>query len=124
MMETDITFYKQQAAEKAVEFVKSGMVIGLGEGSTAIYAVHKIGELYSSGTLTDILGISCSIKVEEETRRYGIPLTTLNKHPIVDLTIDGADEVDPQFNSKKSWPRQVNERSSWLTRASCQRNLG
>ena len=89
---------KQQAAERAVEFVESGMVVGLGVGSTAIFAVRRIAELLGDGQLQDILGVPCSIRVGEEAERLGIPLTTLDAHPVVDLTIDGADEVDPQLN--------------------------
>jgi len=97
-MNEQITHYKKMAAEKAVEFIKSGMVIGLGEGSTSIFAIQKIGELCTSGALIDIMGIACSRKVEEVARQCGIPLTTLNDNPIIDITIDGADEVDPHFN--------------------------
>lgn len=89
---------KKQAAERAVEFVESGMVVGLGHGSTASFAVHRIAQLLHVGQLQDILGVPCSIQVEAEARRLGIPLTTLEKHPLVDLTIDGADEVDPHLN--------------------------
>jgi ribose 5-phosphate isomerase A len=92
---------KQQAAERAVEFVKSGMVVGLGHGSTAIFAVRRIAKLLHEGQLQDILGVPCSRQVEEEVRQLGIPLTTLDERPVVDLTIDGADEVDPDLNMIK-----------------------
>lgn len=86
---------KQQAAEYAVNFIKSGMVVGLGTGSTAILAVRHIAKLLDSGELTNIVGIPTSIRIEEAARELGIPVTTLEEQPIVDLTIDGADEVDP-----------------------------
>jgi ribose 5-phosphate isomerase A len=89
---------KQQAAERAVEFVESGMVIGLGHGSTAVFAVRRIAELLKVGTLKKILGIPCSVQVEAEARKLGIPLTTLEEHPVIDLTIDGADEVAPNLD--------------------------
>ena len=89
---------KQRAAERAVEFVKSGMVVGLGHGSTAIFAVRRIARLLHEGQLQDILGVPCSLQVKEEAHQLGIPLTTLDEHPVVDLTIDGADEVDPDLN--------------------------
>ena len=89
---------KQQAAERAVDFVKSGMVVGMGHGSTAIFAVRRIAELLHEGQLQDILGVPCALQVEAEARRLGIPLTTLDEHPVVHLTIDGADEVDPNLN--------------------------
>jgi ribose 5-phosphate isomerase A len=94
----DIAQLKQQAAERAVEFVESGMVVGLGHGSTAAFAVRLIAQLLRDGQLQDILGVPCSRQVEEEAGRMGIPLTTLDEHPIVHLTIDGADEVDPHLN--------------------------
>jgi ribose 5-phosphate isomerase A len=91
------TNFKQRAAEHAVESVESGMVVGLGHGSTAIWATRKIAELIQSGNLHNVLGIPCSAMIEEEARKLGIPLTTLEEHPQIDLTIDGADEVDPQL---------------------------
>jgi ribose 5-phosphate isomerase A len=94
----DTAQLKQQAAERAVAFVESGMVVGLGHGSTAIFAVRRIAQLLRDGQLHDILGVPCSRQVEEEARRIGIPLTTLDEHTSVDLTIDGADEVDPHLD--------------------------
>lgn len=94
----EIAELKRQAAERAVDFVESGMIVGLGEGSTAIYAIRRIGQLIATGALCDILGVPCSRNVEETARALGIPLTTLDDHPAIDLTIDGADEVDPALN--------------------------
>jgi ribose 5-phosphate isomerase A len=94
----DVTELKRQAAEMAVTFVESGMVVGLGVGSTAVFAVRRIGQLLAEGVLTDIVGVPCAERVAAEARELGIPLTTLEEHPVVDLTIDGADEVDPEFN--------------------------
>jgi ribose 5-phosphate isomerase A len=87
---------KEEAGEYAVRFVESGMVVGLGHGTTAIYALRRIAALLESGALTDILGVPCSLQVARDARSLGIPLTTLNDHPEIDVTIDGADEVDPQ----------------------------
>ena len=89
---------KQQAAEYAVNFIEPGMIVGLGTGTTAILAVHHIAKLLASGELTNIVGIPTSIQIEEAARELGIPLATLEEEPIVDLTIDGADEVDPVFD--------------------------
>jgi ribose 5-phosphate isomerase A len=89
---------KRQAAEKAVEFVRSGMVLGLGAGTTVHFALLRIAQLLADGHLRDIRGVPCSLAVAEEARRLGIPLTTLDEHPWLDLTIDGADEVDSQLN--------------------------
>jgi len=94
----DLLSYKQQAAEEAVTFIESGMVVGLGHGSTAIFAMRRIAEFLKSGQLKAILGVPCSNLVEQEARQLGIPLTTLEEHPIIDVTIDGADEVDPQLD--------------------------
>lgn len=90
--------YKQQAAYHAVEFVQPGMVVGLGTGSTATFAVQRLGELLREGELRDIVGIPSSREIEALARSLGIPLTTLEEHPEIDLTIDGADEVDPKMN--------------------------
>jgi ribose 5-phosphate isomerase A len=89
---------KQEAGEYAVRFVESGMVVGLGHGSTAIFAVRKLASLLASGELRDIVAIPCSTQVEQDARALDIPLTTLEVHPTIDLTIDGADEVDPDCN--------------------------
>jgi ribose 5-phosphate isomerase A len=95
---TDFEQYKKMAAERGVEFVESGMVLGLGSGSTALLAIEAIGAQLQAGKLADIVGIPCSRSVEEAAEQLGIPLTTLADHPMIDLTIDGADEVDPQLN--------------------------
>jgi len=94
----DILRLKQQAAEQAVEFIESEMVVGLGHGSTAIFAVRRLAQLLQTGTLIAILGIPCSSQVEAEATQLGIPLTTLDKHPTIDVTIDGADEVSPNLD--------------------------
>ncbi len=94
----DTAKLKKQAAHRAVEFVQSGMIVGLGHGSTALYAARRIAELIHSGVLQNIRGVPCSRKVFEDARRLGIPLTTLNRNPVIDLTIDGADEVDGSLN--------------------------
>jgi ribose 5-phosphate isomerase A len=94
VVKKDILELKRQAAERAVEFVESGTIVGLGHGSTAIFALQRIAELLKGGKLSDVLGVPCSNLVEEEARQLGIPLTTFDEHPVIDLTIDGADEVD------------------------------
>ncbi len=87
--------FKQVAGERAVEFIKPGMTVGLGHGSTAIFAVRKIAELISNGKLPGVKGIACSKFIHEEALRLNIPLTNLAENPVIDITIDGADEVDP-----------------------------
>lgn len=97
-MSSDVAQLKRQAGEAAAELVVSGMVVGLGHGSTAVFALRRIAQRLREGQLRDVLGIPCSSQVEAEACRLGIPLTTLDEHPVVDLTIDGADEVDPHLN--------------------------
>jgi ribose 5-phosphate isomerase A len=97
-MDRDTDTHKRQAAERAVEFVEPGMVVGLGHGSTALLAVRRIAERLRRGVLRDIVAVPCSRFIESEAERLGIPLTRLADHPVVDLTIDGADEVDPDLN--------------------------
>lgn len=74
------------------------MVVGLGHGSTAIFAARRIARLLHESQLRDVLGVPCSSQVEEDARQLGIPLATLEDHPVIDLTIDGADEVDPNLD--------------------------
>lgn len=89
---------KQQAAYEAVKQVATGMVVGLGTGSTAKHAVIRIGERIRNGDLKNIVGIPSSVQTEELARASGVPLTTFDDHPHIDVTIDGADEVDPELN--------------------------
>ena len=93
----DIDVLKRRAAEAAAAHVESGMIVGLGAGSTALKALECIAERLVKGKLSDILGVPCSEQVAADALRLAIPLTTLESHPRVDLTIDGADEVDPQL---------------------------
>lgn len=87
---------KQLAAEQAVEEVASGMIVGLGTGSTIYYALLKLGEKVRNGL--DIIGIPTSKQTEEIATQQGISLSTLGEHPVIDLTIDGADEVNPTLD--------------------------
>lgn len=92
---------KKQAAWKAVDYCKSGMVIGLGTGSTAAFAVDRVGELMKAGELTDIVAVPTSIRTYEQAKELGIPLATLDEQPKIDVAIDGADEVDPSLDVVK-----------------------
>ncbi|KAF5951349.1 hypothetical protein HYC85_009293 [Camellia sinensis] len=76
---------KKLAADKAVEYVRSGMVLGLGTGSTAAFVVSKLGQLLSSGQLTDIVGVPTSKRTQEQAASLGIPLSVLDDHPKLDL---------------------------------------
>ncbi len=105
----DINQLKKLAAEKAVEEISSGMVVGLGTGSTVQFALEKISERIKNGELKNIVGIPSSSKTEKEAIRLRIPLTTLNdiysQHSMItntslpiDLIIDGADEFDEHLS--------------------------
>jgi ribose 5-phosphate isomerase A len=87
---------KQLAAETATKDVLDGMVVGLGTGSTVYYALLKLGEMVRDGL--DIIGIPTSKQTEKIAKAHGIPLSTLEQHSVVDVTIDGADEVDGDLN--------------------------
>ena len=89
---------KKKAAERAVDFIESGMVLGLGTGSTANFAIERIGEKIRSGDLQGIVGIPSSGRTANLARKLNIALTDLVTNPAIDLTIDGADEVDPDLN--------------------------
>ncbi|HUR61732.1 MAG TPA: ribose-5-phosphate isomerase RpiA [Candidatus Thermoplasmatota archaeon] len=86
---------KREAGEAAAELVTEGMVVGLGTGSTVRYTIEALGRKVAGGLR--ITGIPTSLASEELARRLGIPLATLDQNPVLDLTIDGADEVDPQL---------------------------
>jgi ribose 5-phosphate isomerase A len=92
---------KQQAAYRAVEFVKSGMVVGLGTGSTHKFALKRLADLLRKKQLEHIRGIASSFETEQMARAFGISLTTFEYHLNIDLTIDGADEIDPDLNMIK-----------------------
>ena len=92
------TQYKQQAAERAAEFVQPGMVIGLGSGSTAVFAMRRIAKLHKEGRLDNIVGFATSKAVLKEAQELGIPVMPEEMERSIDLTIDGADEVDPDLN--------------------------
>lgn len=89
---------KQAAAVAAVELVQSGMVLGLGHGSTVQFALEALAAKLASGELKDIVGVPSSKQTESEALRLGIKLVDLNDFEELDLTLDGADEVDPQLN--------------------------
>lgn len=92
---------KQQAAEYAVRYVESGMAVGLGTGSTAIFAVRYIGELLRTGKLSNIVAFATSKVTWSEAVKLNIPMLTEDLPRSLDVTIDGADEVDPQLNLVK-----------------------
>jgi ribose 5-phosphate isomerase A len=86
---------KEAAGRAAAKLVRDGDIVGLGSGSTAYFAVVALGERVKAGL--KIVGIPTSVQTAGLARQLGIPLTTLDEHPEIDITIDGADEVDPQL---------------------------
>ena len=91
---------KRRAALAAVQHVQDNFVIGLGSGSTAVYVIEEIGRLVREEGLT-VLGVPSSSQAMLVAIQSGIPLTTLDEHPVLDLDIDGADEVDGKLNMIK-----------------------
>ena len=83
------------------DYVKSGMIVGLGTGSTAFYAVERVGMKLKSGELKDVVCIPTSERTKHQAEGLGIPLVTLNEKSRLDVTIDGADDVDPNLNLVK-----------------------
>ncbi|WP_422858732.1 ribose-5-phosphate isomerase RpiA [Flagellimonas sp. S174] len=90
---------KQLAAEASIEFVKDGMVVGLGTGSTAEFMIRQLGEKVANGL--SVIGVPSSERTANMAQVLGIPLTTLDKVDKLDIYIDGADEIDTQFNMIK-----------------------
>jgi ribose 5-phosphate isomerase A len=88
---------KQRAAEAALAFVQSGMVVGLGTGTTANFFHQALASAMKSGALRDIRGVPTSVAAEQHARELGIPLVSLAQCPHPDLTVDGCDEVDPNL---------------------------
>jgi ribose 5-phosphate isomerase A len=91
---------KQAAAEAALQFIQSGMVVGLGTGSTAELFVAALGRDLAAGKLRDIRGIPTSRRAEAQAQKLGIPLIGLHEHR-PDVTVDGADEVAPNLDVVK-----------------------
>jgi len=90
---------KQLAAEKSIEFIKDGMTVGLGTGSTVFFFVNKLAELVKQGL--NVKCVSTSNQTSELAKNLGINIVKLNEVDYVDLTIDGADEVDRNLNGIK-----------------------
>ncbi len=87
---------KRAAAARAVEFVQPGMKVGLGTGTTAHYFTQLLGERVRAGL--QIVGVPSSDRTRQEAEKYGVPLTTFDQAPLLDMTVDGADEVAPDLS--------------------------
>lgn len=93
-----VKLMKQAVALEAAKRVTSGMVVGLGTGSTTALVIQALGDRLKSGELKDIKGIPTSFQASVLAKQYGIPLVTLDEVETIDIAIDGADEVDPNNN--------------------------
>ncbi len=89
----DLTAAKRAAGYKAADMIKDGMVVGLGTGSTVYYMIERLAEHVRNGMR--VSGIPTSFQTAIRAREAGIPLTTLDDNPVIDIAVDGADEVDP-----------------------------
>jgi ribose 5-phosphate isomerase A len=87
---------KKRAALEAVKHVREGFLVGLGSGTTVVYAIQEIGKKIRQGL--QVLGVPTSHQALMLAVNYGIPITTLDEHPKLDLAIDGADQVDGELN--------------------------
>jgi ribose 5-phosphate isomerase A len=92
----DVEALKRAAAARAVEFVQPGMKVGLGTGTTAHYFTQLLGERVRAGL--QIVGVPSSDRTRQEAEKYGVPLTTFDQAPLLDMTVDGADEVAPDLS--------------------------
>jgi len=92
----DLDARKRQAAARALEQVRDGMKLGLGTGSTARHFVELLGERVKAGLR--VVGVPTSEATRADAERCGVPLTTLDELDHLDLTVDGADEIDPSLN--------------------------
>jgi ribose 5-phosphate isomerase A len=88
---------KQKAAYEAVKHVKDGFVVGLGSGSTAACAIKALGEIVKHKGIK-LFGVPTSYQAFLLAVKHGIPVTTLEEHGVIDVTIDGADQIDPKLN--------------------------
>ena len=94
----DADSLKRAVGVRAAELVDGGMRLGLGTGSTVAHFLVALAERLNGGALIDVVGVPTSLRTAREAQELGIPLTSLTETPVLDLTIDGADEVDPELN--------------------------
>src|SRR6202158_4799034 len=92
----DADVQKRQAAARALEFVQPGMRLGLGTGSTARHFIELLAERVHAGL--NVVGVPTSEVTRADAQRLGVPLTTLEETPELDLTVDGADEIAPDLS--------------------------
>jgi len=120
-----LTASKRAAGYEAAAMIEDGMVVGLGTGSTVFYMIERLAERVRSGL--QVKGIPTSYQTAIRARDAGIPLTTLDDFPVIDIAVDGADEVDCDLrlikgrelpiSGRNAWPRQQDTLSlSWMNR--------
>lgn len=90
---------KERVGRYAAKFVEDGMIVGLGTGSTAYYFVDEVGKRVQNGL--NIVGVTTSKQTEEQAKSLGIPLKSVDEVAYIDVTVDGADEVDGRLNGIK-----------------------
>lgn len=98
MPSTGVEAFKREAARTALQEVEPGMVLGLGTGSTVAHFLQLLGEALREGTVSGIVGVPTSVWTEDAAGREGIPLVALEDHPVLDLAVDGADEITPELH--------------------------
>ena len=98
-MRNDLESLKKLAAERAADYIRDGMTVGLGTGSTARYLVDKVGAMVKEGL--KIRAVTTSKATEARARELGIPVLDINDVESIDIAIDGVDEIDPDFNATK-----------------------
>lgn len=98
MTEGGVDELKRRAAQAAFEHIESGMVLGLGTGSTVAHLLDLLGDAIRDGALVDLVAVPTSIRTETRARELGIRLMQLHERPSLDLTIDGADEISPRLD--------------------------
>lgn len=101
VMNETMKVHKQEAARSALELVAPGMVVGLGHGSTVLWAVRLLAAWLQEGRLRDVTVVPCSILIEREAKALGISLKQLDDVPHLDLVLDGADELTPALDCIK-----------------------
>ena len=99
--------FKKQAAAQALTLVQEGMILGLGTGSTTAFFTEMLGEKLKSGDWQGVVVVPTSERTAARARALEIPLVMLKDHPYLDLAVDGADQVDPDFNLIKGLGRAL-----------------
>ena len=92
---------KAQTGKESVKYIKSGMIVGLGTGSTVRYMVDELGKQVQAGNLTNIIGVTTSSRITKQAESLGITIKNLDDVDHIDLTIDGADEISDDFQGIK-----------------------